>query len=457
MRGKVYLIGAGPGEPGLITLKGIERLKEADVIIYDHLVNKKMLDYAKKDSELIYVGKKRGFHSLPQPEINQLLIKKATEGKKVARLKGGDPFVFGRGGEEVLELSQADIPFEVIPGVTSATAVPAYAGIPLTHRGITSTVTFVTGHEDPQKRESVIPWDKLGAGTLVFLMGMGKLDSIAKHLVKNGWDSNTPVALIRWGTLPEQETLIGTLETISKQARDRNFTPPIIVLVGEVVRLRERLNWFEQKPLFGRRIVITRAREGLGKFANILRSHGASVVEFPTIEIAPPESFEELDSSLRNLKDYQWIVFTSQNGVKGFWERMKIHNLDARELKGVKIAAVGPETAREIEEWGVRVDFLPKEYRTEKIAEGLLEVKGKKILLPRAKGAGKVLSEKLAEKGAKVKVVEAYQIKRREILFEEKEGLCHLLEERKIQVITFTSSSTVNNFVGLFSERKLPQ
>jgi uroporphyrinogen III methyltransferase/synthase len=271
--GKVYLIGAGPGDPGLMTVKGLACLKEADVVIYDYLANEQLLNSAKAGAEKIYVGKKGGDHTLPQEKINSLIVAKAGEGKVIVRLKGGDPFIFGRGGEEAEELAEAGLPFEIVPGVTSAIAAPAYAGIPLTHRSYTSTVAFITGHEDPTKEESQIAWDKIatGIGTLVFLMGVGNLSLIASELVKHGRSPETPVALIRWGTLPEQETYVGTLSTIGKVAEVQKVKPPVIILVGEVVALRDKLNWFETLPLFGRKIVVTRSREQASDLSERLR------------------------------------------------------------------------------------------------------------------------------------------------------------------------------------------
>lgn len=289
-KGKVYLIGAGPGDPGLITVKGLACLEKADVVVYDYLANEKLLSHVKEGAERVYVGKKGGDHTLPQDQINRLIVEKASEGKAVARLKGGDPFIFGRGGEEAEELVSAGIPFEIVPGVTSAIAAPAYAGIPLTHRDFTSTVAFITGHEDPTKEESKIAWNKIstGAGTLVFLMGVGNLRNIAEGLIRNGRNPETPVALIRWGTLPEQETILGKLSNIADIAQSRKLKPPVIILVGEVVTLREKLNWFEALPLFGKKILVTRAREQASELSEGLGELGAMAIEFPTIGILPP-------------------------------------------------------------------------------------------------------------------------------------------------------------------------
>ncbi len=449
-KGKVYLIGAGPGDPGLITVKGLACLKKADVVVYDYLANEQLLSSAKEGAERVYVGKRGGDHTLSQEKINALIIKSAEDGKIVARLKGGDPFIFGRGGEEAEEMAKAGVPFEIVPGVTSAIAVPAYAGIPLTHRDFTSTVAFITGHEDPTKEESKIAWDKIstGAGTLVFLMGAGNLPTIAAELMKNGRDPETPVALIRWGTLPEQETTLGKLGTIGEIVQTRKIKPPVIILVGEVVSLRDKLNWFEKLPFFGKRILVTRSREQASDLSERLRDLGARPVEFPTIEVIPPESWADADHCAANLAKYDWIIFTSVNGVKFFLERLFALGFDIRDLKGPRMCAIGPKTAEALEALKVRVDFVPPEYRAEAIFAGLRieDLKGKRILIPRAKIARDVLPEELRKAGASVEVVEVYRTVRPEGNAEEIKGW---LREGAISAITFTSSSTVSNFVEM--------
>jgi uroporphyrinogen III methyltransferase/synthase len=329
-KGKVYIIGAGPGDPGLITLKAVRCLEKSDVIVYDYLVSPDILSYARKDARLIYVGKKGGHHTVPQDELNRILVKEASEGNIVARLKGGDPFIFGRGGEEAEILFREGITFEIIPGITSAVAVPAYAGIPLTHREHTSTVAFVTGHEDPTKDESRLDW--------------GKLSQIVNSLLENGRSPDTPVAMIRWGTTADQFTLSGTLCDITGRAEERKVTPPAIFVVGEVAGLRKTLNWFETKPLFGRGIVITRPEEQSGELAALLREEGARIIQFPTIKIVPPESFDDLDRALENIETYDWIIFTSANGVRFFFNRLSEMGKDVRGLKGIKICTIGPAT-----------------------------------------------------------------------------------------------------------------
>jgi uroporphyrinogen III methyltransferase/synthase len=453
-KGKVYLIGAGPGDPGLITVKGLDCLKRADVVVYDHLASEQLLRHLKEGAEKIFAGKKGGDHSLPQDRINALILEKASAGKTVARLKGGDPFIFGRGGEEAEEMASAGVPFEIVPGVTSAIAVPAYAGIPLTHRDFTSAVAFITGHEDPAKGISSIAWDKIstGAGTLVILMGMGNLAHLAAVLIQNGRDPETPVALIRWGTLPEQETVVGKLSNIGEIARSKKLQPPVITVVGEVVALRKKLNWFETLPLFGKRIVVTRAREQASDLSERLRELGAIPIEFPTIELLPPKKWAELDHCIDQLTRYDWVVFTSSNGVRFFLERLLSLGGDVRDLKGPKICAIGPRTAESLAALKIRVDFVPREYRAEAIFEGLIKenCKGKKILIPRAKIARDILPDELRKAGAVVDVVEAYQTIRPK---ENIDAVRSFLQAGAVSAITFTSSSTVGNFVEMIGKK----
>jgi uroporphyrinogen III methyltransferase/synthase len=450
-KGKVYLVGSGPGDPGLLTLKAKECIEKGDVIVYDYLANRVFLGYARKDAELIYVGKEGGQHTLSQDKINELIVGKAQQGLNVVRLKGGDPFIFGRGGEEAQELVKAGIPFEIIPGVTSAIAVPAYAGIPLTHRDYTSTVAFITGHEDPTKETSDIAWDKLatGAGTLVFLMGVGNLAKIASSLMEHGRPPQTPVAVIRTGTVPEQKTVTGPLNEIAEIAKQEKIRPPAIIVVGDVVRLREELNWFEEKPLFGKRIVVTRAREQASEFLAVLGELGAQCLEFPTIEVVPPASWEGLDRGIREVEGYQWLVFTSVNGVKYFFHRLETLGGDVRDLKGVKIAAIGPKTAEAVAARGIRTDLIPEEYRAEAVVEAFKKenIQGRRILLPRAREAREVLPQELEKLGAVVDVVEAYRTIKPE---GDKEEIRGMLQRGDIHMVTFTSSSTVNNFLDMF-------
>jgi uroporphyrinogen III methyltransferase/synthase len=448
-KGKVYIIGAGPGDPGLITLRGAACIREADVIIYDHLVNPEILRHAGEKVRLIYAGKQGGDHTLSQDEINRRLVEEAGQGNVVARLKGGDPFIFGRGGEEAEALQEAGVPFDIIPGVTSAIAVPAYAGIPLTHRGYTSTVAFVTGHEDPTKGKSDIDWQALAEiGTLVFLMGVKNLAAIAENLIRCGKDAATPAALIRRGTTPDQETLTGTLGDIALKADERRFAPPSILVVGSVVGLRETMNWFETRPLFGRGIVITRPEAQAEGLADLLRAKGARVIPFPVIRIAPPESWAPLDQALSRLDAYQWIVFTSANGVSSFFRRLRERGRDIRDLKEIRIATIGPATAAAVGAPGIRVDLVPEEFISEGVVRAFAgeNLRGCRVLLPRAEEARDVIPEGLEKMGAKVDVVTVYRTDRSD---RDAAELLPLFAGGKVDVITFTSPSTVNHFLGI--------
>ncbi len=455
--GKVYIIGAGPGDAGLITVKAVDCLRLADVVVYDNLVNEELLKYAPDQARLIYAGKKGGDHTLSQDAINALLVQEAKAGNIVARLKGGDPFIFGRGGEEAEELVANGVTFEIIPGVTSAIAVPAYAGIPLTHRGLTSTVAFITGHEDPTKDKSDIDWQALnGIGTLVFLMGVKNIAQIAEALIAHGKSPATPAALIRQGTTRQQETITGTLGSIVALAQTHQFSPPAILVVGKVVELRDTLKWFEQKPLLGKGIVITRPERQADDLARLLIREGAYPIAFPTIKIVPPDDWVELDEAIDKLKTYDWLIFTSANGVQFFFERLQDKNKDIADLKGIKVCCIGPATALQLEKKGIIVDIIPEQF----IAEGILhsfaslDLVGKKILIPRASQARDILPEGLKKQGAEVDVVTAYRTINSG---RKKEDFVAMINDNKVDVITFTSSSTVTNFVEIMgSDFKLP-
>lgn len=456
-KGKVYLVGAGPGDPGLITVKGVEALKEADSIVYDFLANARLLENARPGAETIYVGKKGAAKTITQGEINRLIIKKARSGKTVVRLKGGDPFIFGRGAEEAEELVSAGIPFEIIPGVTSAIAAPAFAGIPLTHRDLSSAVTFITGQEDPIKERSNIAWDRLstGRGTLVFLMGWKNLPFITKKLLSNGWDPATPVALIRWGTMTKQVSLAGRLDNIVELSNEHGMMPPLVIVVGDVVNLKKRLDWFETRPLFGKRILVTRTMEQAGAFTSILEAAGAEPVAFPTIKTVPPPSWAPLDKAIKRLSTYDWAIFTSVNGVKYFYERLRKLDRDIRELKGVKLCAIGPRTAEEIRALGINVDMTPKKFIAEAVLEALGKrgIKGKRFLLARAMQAREILPTEIKRLGGHIDVVPSYRtIRPRKDLQAARE----LLQSGGIDVVTFTSSSTVTNFARMFKRSELP-
>ena len=362
MKNKVYLVGAGPGDPGLITLKGKECIAKADVIIYDYLASPTLLAYAGKNAEIIYVGKKGGDHTLPQDQINDLIVQKAKEGLTVCRLKGGDPFIFGRGGEEIEELINAGIDFEVVPGVTSAIAAPAYAGIPLTHRKLASTVTFITGHEDPSKQTSSIHWEALAAtgGTLVFLMGVKNLPNITGQLSRFGMPADTPVALIQWGTTSSQQTISGTLETIVAVAESAGVKPPCVIVVGDVVSLRDKMKWFENRPLFGKKIVVTRARSQASDMVQRLTELGASCIECPVIKVIPADDTAPLHDAVLRISEYDWLIFTSVNGVDFFFNQLSESGKDVRALGNLRFAVIGPATAERLRAYGIKSDIVPE-------------------------------------------------------------------------------------------------
>jgi len=449
--GKVYLVGAGPGDPGLITVRGKRLIERAEVVVYDYLASKKLLKHAPKDAELVYVGKKGGVkHTFSQEDINTMLVDHARAGKTVVRLKGGDPFIFGRGGEEVEELHAAGAPFEVVPGVTSATAAATYAGIPITHRDYTATVAFLTGHEDPTKETSNIDWSKLstGAGTLVVYMGIKNLPIIVENLIKNGRDPKTPVAVVRWASTPEQRSVVGTLETIADVVKDADIKPPALIIVGEVVNLRNTIDWYEKRPLFSKKIVVTRTREQASDLVAGLEEFGANCLEYSTINIQPADSYEVLDEEIERLNEYHWILFTSLNGVKYFFERLYSKGMDARDLKGPDIAAVGKSTADLLLRYGVNADLIPSTFTGEGLAESLLDqgVEGRNILIPRGLHGREILPETLRGAGAQVTVAPVYENCPVE---GDKENLRAEFDDGKVSMITFTSSSTVRNFLGM--------
>lgn len=443
MSGRVYLVGAGPGDPGLITVRGLDVLRQADVILYDHLAPVSLLDCARPDAERIYVGKKRADHHLSQEETNALLVEKARSGAVVVRLKGGDPFIFGRGGEECEALHAAGIGFEVVPGVSSATGAAAYAGIPLTHRSRTSAISFVTGHE-----VEAIDWAKVGqTETLVIFMGLTTFGEIAKQLIGGGRDPDTPAAAIRWGTRPDQQTLIGTVADLAERIAGAKLKPPALIIVGEVVALRDDLNWFEKLPLFGRRIVLTRADEQAGESAEQLRRLGADVVAAPTIEIREPSSWAPADEAIAKLETYDWLIFTSRNGVERFLARLNASERDLRAVKG-RIAAIGPATAEALAAARLKTDCVPEEFVAESLLEALdADLTGQKILIARAEVAREILPEGLRQRGASVDVAPVYRT-----AVPDGAALREALAARKPDWITFTSSSTVRHFVEMVGQ-----
>ena len=454
-KGIVHLVGAGPGDPGLITVKGVKCIQKADVVVYDYLASPALLAHANPEAEMIYVGKKGGNHTLPQEGINALIVEKANAGKIVARLKGGDPFIFGRGGEEAEVLIAENIPFEIVPGVTAAIGASAYAGIPLTHREYTSDVAFVTGHEDPTKPESSINWAALakGIGTLVFFMGVKNLAHISEKLVENGKPSDTPVAVIRWGTTTRQQTVTGTLESIVGDIRKAGIKAPAIIIVGGVVNLRKKMKWFENLPLLGQRIVVTRAREQASDLVQKLTDLGAECIQCPTIQVVPPSSWAAVDDAISNLKQYEWIIFTSVNGVEFFFRRLAAKGLDARALGHLKTAVIGPSTAERLLSKGLQSDIIPKSYRAESVVEAFAgtAVAEQKILLPRAKEARSVLPQELTRLGAEVDDISVYETRH---VKESGETVNALLDSKNINMVTFTSSSTVRNFHRLIPTDK---
>ncbi|SEP13872.1 uroporphyrinogen-III C-methyltransferase [Propionispora vibrioides] len=449
-QGMVYLVGAGPGDYKLISVKALECIEAADVLVYDRLADERLLDHARPEAELIYVGKASSAHTMKQEDINQVLVEKALAGKIVVRLKGGDPFVFGRGGEEALELIASGLPFEVVPGITSAISVPAYAGIPVTHRGVATSFAVVTGHEDPTKAESTIHWDKLATGvdTLVFLMGVENLSYITTKLQEYGRPATTPAAVIRWGTKPEQRVLVTTVGEAARQVAEQQIKPPAIFIVGEVVSLREKLAWFDKRPLFGQEVLVTRSREQASVLSARLESLGAECLEAPAIKIIPPDSYAKLDQAIGELSQYHWVIFTSVNGVEYFFRRLAEFDLDARALCGLKVAAIGTPTANRLKEHGIRADLVPVEFRAEGVIEALqgrVEA-GMRVLIPRAAVARDVLPEQLREMGVSVNVAPAYQTVSGDV---EGAALASRLAADEIDLVTFTSSSTVTNLLQL--------
>jgi uroporphyrinogen III methyltransferase/synthase len=454
--GKVYLVGAGPGDPGLLTMRGADLLRQADVVVYDRLANPVLLALAPAHAEHVYVGKHADNHILPQDEINVLLIERARAGKTVVRLKGGDPFVFGRGGEEAEALKAAGVGFEIVPGVTSAIAVPAYAGIPVTHRDDCSAFAIVTGHEDPTKPESQLDYAALAKiGTLIFLMGVGRLDRIAAGLIEAGMSPDTPVAVAMWGSTPRQKCAVGTLTTIHAEVKRVGITPPALTIVGTVVRLRETLRWFDDphtRPLFGQRVLVTRSRAQASDLVESLRALGAEPVEFPVIAIAPPaDNFAALDRAIARLntadreRAYDWVVFTSVNGVEMFWQRLRAAGKDARSLASLRLAAIGPATAEALAAHGLVPDVVPAQFVAESLLAAIPNPSGQRFLLPRADIARAALREGLLAAGALVDEVETYRTTLGQPTPAERDDLL----KRGVDILTFTSSSTVRNFVQL--------
>ena len=452
-KGVVYLVGAGPGDIGLLTVKGLRYLQKAEVVVYDFHLNAQILNYIKHDAEFIYAGKRGGHHTMTQNEINAMIVEKAKEGKIVCRLKGGDPFVFGRGGEEAQVLAREGIRFEVVPGVSSSVAAPAYAGIPLTHRLFSSSFAVIPGYEDTTKEESAIDWTKLatGVGTLVFLMAVKNIDLVTKKLIENGRAPDTPVAVIRWGTRPEQKTLVSTVKDIAGLVREKDIKPPAVMVVGNVVTLRSELKWFEERPMFGHRVLVTREHaEGFEPLEEL----GAEVLQFQTVEVVPPETWADLDRCIDAISSYDWLIFTSSNGVKYFFMRFFEKDWDVRELKGMRICTIGTKTAGELKKFGLKVDLVPEEFRAEGLIKAITQdkergktggdlLKGMRFLLPRAEVAREIFPEKVRELGGIIDVPIAYRAVKPEL---HGKRLKRFLKEGRITVATFTSAATFTNF-----------
>jgi len=450
LTGKVYLVGAGPGDPALITVRGLHWLETADVVVYDRLIDRRLLEKVPQNAEVIFVGKGRGTKVIDQEGINNLLVKKSKEGKTVVRLKGGDPFIFGRGGEEVQTLAENNVPFEIVPGVTSATAAAAYAGIPLTSRNIASSFTVVSGTEAPNKGKLSTQWDALAnsGDTLVVLMGWESLANIVESLQRSGMHSSTPIALVRWGTEPYQRTVVGTLTNIVERGKDASLSPPVVAIIGEVVNLRDELSWFEKKPLFGKKVLVTRSRKQASILSNMLAIEGAEPIEVPTIEIAPLEDTALIDKAIGHLAKYQWVIFTSVNGVHALFKRLFDLGMDTRSFSNNKIAAVGSATAQALFQHGVQADFIPDQYISGAIVLGLKELNLNKaaVLLPSTDIVTNVLYNGLCDLGALVDRVTVY---RTIIPLKSDAEALTLLQDGRIDVVTFTSSSTVRNLVSM--------
>ena len=456
--GKVYLIGAGPGDPGLLTVKGREALARADVVVYDRLAHPSLLDYAPPSAERVFAGKARGQQELTQDGINALLVERARAGMRVARLKGGDPFVFGRGGEEALALARCGIPFEVVPGVSSAIAAPAYAGIPVTHRGIATGFTVVSGSEDPSKPESSVRWEELArslaahGGTLLTLMGWASIEKILDALQRAGLSVDTPVALVQWGTWNRQRTVTGTLATAAAKGRAAGLAAPVVAIIGEVVRLREELAWFDNRPLFGKRVLVTRSRTQASRMCELLEDAGAIPVELPAIAIAPPEDFAPLDDAVSRLSSFGWVIFASVNAVEAVFERLESSSVsrppkDARAFGAARVGAIGPATAASLEQHGIRPDFTPSRSVSSAALEELsaYQWSGVSVLLPAADIGRDELADGLAHMGADVERVTAY----RTITPPDAAQRARDAFADGIDIVTFTSSSTVRNLLSL--------
>lgn len=452
-KGMVYIVGAGPGDIGLLTLKGLRCLRKADVVVYDFHLNAQILNYINREAEFIYAGKIGGHHEMSQDEINKALIEKASEGKIVCRLKGGDPFVFGRGGEEAEALANEGISFEIVPGISSAIAAPAYAGIPLTHRKYSSSFAVITGNEDATKSGSTINWDGLAKNfdTLVFLMGVKNIPNIIQKLLDCGKPSETPAALVRWGSRPDQKTIVSTLGKIAEDAKDAEIKPPAVMIIGNVVKLRNTLKWYEKKPLFGHRILITRE---YSLDYEPLEELGAEIFEFPTIKTVPPESFAQLDAAIDNIESYNWLIFTSKNGFTYFLRRLMEKGRDIRDLKGIRICAIGSKTAGVIKSYGIKVELIPDEFNAEGLVKafngaGDASIRGLRFLMPRAAEARELFPERIRALGGLIDTPTAYRTIKP---LRHAKRLQRFLKSGRITIATFTSAATFKNFLEILGD-----
>ncbi len=447
--GKVFLVGAGPGDPGLITVKGLECLRNADAVVFDRLASPKLLAEVRHDAELYDAGKGRDEHRMAQSEINELLVDLGLSGKTVCRLKGGDPFVFGRGGEEALELAAAGVPWEVVPGISSVIAAPAYAGIPVTQRGMSTSLTIITGSEDPNKPDSTINWDALAglSGTLVFVMGWKGMNDIVDALTSRGVPGDRPAALVQWGTTPRQRVVSGPVSDIVDRGVQAGIGAPVALIIGDVAGLRDAMAWFDTRPLFGKRVLVTRARSQASSLVKQLEALGAEVLEYPTIEIVPVLDPGPLDTALRNISNYDWIMLTSSNAVRGVAERMKAIGIDSRALSHLKFGVNGPSTARALTGIGINADAIPDEYLASAMVELLKskKISPENVLFPRSDIGRETLANGLRELGSNVDEVVAYSTK----MPGDTGELAREAYEEGIDYTTFTSSSTVRNLVGL--------
>ena len=449
MPGKVYLVGAGPGDPGLITTKGARCLEQAQVVLYDRLLDPSLLDLAPDSARRVFVGKERDRQAMSQSQINQFLVDEGKAGNVVVRLKGGDPFVFGRGGEEALALAKNGVSFEVVPGVTSAVAAPAYAGIPLTHRGAASCFTVVSGSEDPSKPNSSVNWEALArtGGTLVVLMGWQPLQSIFDTLIKEDMSPHTPVALVQWGTWPQQATVTGTLENAVALGKTAGLRPPVAAVIGPVADLRQELSWFDQRPLFGKKVLITRSRTQASQFRLMLEELGAQPVEIPAIQTVDLEDFTELDSALARLGEFQWAIFASINSVDSVFERLGLLGKDSRAFGGVKVGAIGPATSNALTDRGITPDFVPSRSVSEVVLSELesMDWTGVPVLLPAADIGRDTLARGLSQRGAEVERIAAYRTIPTDGMAEKARSTL----EQNVDFVTFTSSSTVQNLLNM--------